>query len=230
MKLTAIPFDPQTGELLPVYRDAYLRGDLARNSAQAVEDYLRHDATQAHSTVTRWHEMATHEAEAAAPTTWVQKQLLFVREQPQRFRRRAFSLVGMAALVAGVSMAGTRLPSHNAVVPPVSASELMKLETATAAAAEASATRMVTVTGRILNEKGLPLVGATVFRKGTHFGASTDGNGNYALRVPAAEAATATLQYSYAGYDDREVVAGETTQAGVSLQPRAKQRKHWLFF
>ena len=230
MKLTAIPFDPQTGALLPVYRDAYLRGDLARNSAQAVEDYLRHDATQAHSTVTRWHEMATHEAEAAAPTTWVQKQLLFVREQPQRFRRRAFSLVGMAALVAGVSMAGTRLPSHNAVVPPVSASELMKLETATAAAAEASATRMVTVTGRILNEKGLPLVGATVFRKGTHFGASTDGNGNYALRVPAAEAATATLQYGYAGYDDREVVAGETTQAGVSLQPRAKQRKHRLFF
>ena len=230
MKLTAIPFDPQTGELLPVYRDAYLRGDLARHSAQAVEDYLRHDATQAHSTVTRWHEMATHEADAAAPTTWVQKQLLFIREQPQRFRRRAFSLVGMAALVAGVSMAGTRLPSHNAVVPPVSATELMKLETAAAAAAEASATRMVTVTGRILDEKGLPLSGATVFRKGTHFGASTDGNGNYALRVPAAEAATATLQYGYAGYNDREVVAGETTQAGVSLQPRAKQRKHWLFF
>ncbi|WP_460504264.1 hypothetical protein, partial [Hymenobacter agri] len=116
MKLTATPFDPQTGELLPVYRDAYLRGDLARSSARAVEDYLRKDATQAHSTVTRWHEMATQEAEAAAPTTWVQKQMLFIREQPQRFRRRAFSMVGMAALVAGVSMAGTRLPSHNAVV------------------------------------------------------------------------------------------------------------------
>lgn len=230
MKLTATPFDPQTGELLPVYRDAYLRGDLARTSAQAVENYLRHDATQAHSTVTRWHEMATHEAEAAAPTTWVQKQLLFIREQPQRFRRRAFSMVGMAALVAGVSMAGTRLPSHTAVGLPVSATELVKLETATAAAAEASATRMVTVTGRILNEKGLPLVGATVFRKGTHFGASTDAHGNYALRVPAAEAATATLQYGYAGYHDREVVAGETTQAGVSLQPRAEKRRHWLFF
>ncbi len=89
---------------------------------------------------------------------------------------------------------------------------------------------MVTVTGRILNEKGLPLAGATVFRKGTHFGASTDANGNYALRVPAAEAATATLQYGYAGYNDREVAASEAPQSGVSLQPRAGKRKHWLFF
>ncbi|WP_460503886.1 carboxypeptidase-like regulatory domain-containing protein, partial [Hymenobacter agri] len=119
---------------------------------------------------------------------------------------------------------------HNAVVPPVSAGELLKLETASAAAAEASATRMVTVTGRILNEKGAPLVGATVFRKGTHFGASTDANGNYALRVPAAEAASTTLQYGYAGYHDREVAASEVAPAGVSLQPRVEKRKHWLFF
>jgi hypothetical protein len=230
MKLTATPFDPQTGELLPVYRDAYLRGDLARSSARAVEAYLRNDATQAHSTVTRWHEMTTQEAEDARPTTWMQKQMLFIREQPQRFRRRAFSMVGMAALVAGVSMAGTRLPSHNAPAIPVSMPAMASLETASAAAAEASVTRMVTVSGRILNEKGEPLVGATVMRKGTHFGASTDATGTYALRVPAAEAATATLQYGYAGYHDQEVKADNAAQQGVKLQPRAEKRKHWLFF
>lgn len=230
MKLTATPFDPQTGELLPVYRDAYLRGDLARASARAVEDYLRKDATQAHTTVTRWHEMTTQEADAAAPTTWVQKQMLFIREQPQRFRRRAFSMVGMAALVAGVSMAGTRLPSHEAVVLPTTTTALASLETASAAAAEASATRMVTVSGRILNAAGEPLVGATVLRKGTRFGASTDANGNYALRLPAAEATSATLQYGYAGYHDQEVQAGTAAQHGVTLQPRATKRKHWLFF
>jgi len=230
MKLTATPFDPQTGELLPVYRDAYLRGDLARSSARAVEEYLRKDATQAHSTVTRWHEMTTQEAEDARPTTWMQKQMLFIREQPQRFRRRAFSMVGMAALVAGVSMAGTRLPSHNTPAIPVSMPEMASLETASAAAAEASATRMVTVSGRILNEKGEPLVGATVLRKGTHFGASTDATGTYALRVPAAEAASATLQYGYAGYHDQEVKAGSAALQGVKLQPRADKRKHWLFF
>ena len=230
MKLTATPFDPQTGELLPVYRDAYLRGDLARSSARAVEDYLRKDATQAHSTVTRWHQMTTEEAQAAVPTTWVQKQMLFIREQPQRFRRRAFSMVGAAALVAGVSMAGTRLPSHNLPAMPATTLELASLETASAAAAEASATRMVTVSGRILNEKGQPLVGATVLRKGTHFGVSTDATGSYALRVPAAEATTAMLQYGYAGYHDQELKAGEVAAAGVQLKPRAEKRKHWLFF
>ncbi|MBF9219632.1 carboxypeptidase-like regulatory domain-containing protein [Hymenobacter ruricola] len=233
MKLTATPFDPQTGELLPVYRDAYLRGDLARASARAVEAYLRNDATQAHTTVTRWHELTTLEAEEAAPTTWVQKQMLFIREQPQRFRRRAFSMVGVAALVAGVSMAGTRLPSHSAPAVPVSLPEMTSLAAASTAAAEAateaSATRMMTVSGRILDEAGQPLVGATVLHKGTSRGASTDANGNYSLRLPAAAAATATLQYGYAGYHDQELKATEASAQGVTLQPRAK-RKHWLFF
>ncbi|RZK14911.1 MAG: hypothetical protein EOO56_23955, partial [Hymenobacter sp.] len=44
MKLTATSFDAETGELLPVYRDAYLRGDLARAAAQAVDDYLCREA------------------------------------------------------------------------------------------------------------------------------------------------------------------------------------------
>ncbi|HEX8327633.1 MAG TPA: carboxypeptidase-like regulatory domain-containing protein [Hymenobacter sp.] len=228
MKLTATPFDPQTGELLPVYRDAYLRGDLARSSARAVEDYLRKDAAQAHTTVTRWHEMSTQDA--AAPTTWVQKQLLFIREQPQRFRRRAFSMVGMAALVAGVSMAGTRLPSHNRPAVPVSMPEMAVVEAASAAATEASTMRMVTLSGRILDEAGNPLVGATVLRKGTGLGASTDATGHYTLRVPAALAASTTLQYGYAGYQDQELSAGETSAQGVTLQRKAAKRKHWLFF
>ncbi len=230
MKLTATPFDPQTGELLPVYRDAYLRGDLARSSARAVEAYLRNDTAQAHSTVTRWHEMTTQEAEEARPTTWVKKQLLFIQEQPQRFRRRAFSMVGVAALIAGVSMAGTRLPSHNLPALPTSMPELATVESASAAASAATAARMVTVSGRILDEKGQPLVGATVLRKGTSFGASTDANGNYVLRMPAAAASSATLQYGYAGYHDQEVKAAEAASQGVQLQPRADKRKHWLFF
>jgi hypothetical protein len=230
MKLTATPFDPQTGELLPVYRDAYLRGDLARSSVRAVEEYLRKDATEAHTTVTRWHEMTTQEAEAAAPTNWMQKQMLFIREQPQRFRRRALTMLTGAALIAGVSMAGTRLPSHNLPAVRTSMPEMTALEVASNAAAEASGTRMVTVSGRILNEKGKPLAGATVLRKGTHYAASTDANGNYTLRVAAADAASATLQYGYGGYHDQEIKAGDATTHAVTLQPREAQRRHWLFF
>jgi len=221
MKLTATPFDPQTGELLPVYRDAYLRGDLSRASARQVEEYLRKDAGKAHATVTRWYEMKSEEETAATPN-WVQKQLTFIREQPQRFRQRALGMVAVAALLAGASMAATNLPTEN--LPTDAATP------ATFAAMPESATRMVTVQGRILDENGKPLVGATVLRKGTAYGTSTDANGSYALRVPAAEAHSATLQYGYAGYNDQEVSAASTTEA-VTLQPRATAKKHrWLFF
>jgi hypothetical protein len=36
MKLSAKPVDAQTGELLPVYRNTHMRGDLATASVQAV--------------------------------------------------------------------------------------------------------------------------------------------------------------------------------------------------
>ncbi len=226
MKLTATPFNPQTGELLPVYRDAYLRGDLARTSVQAVETYLRHDADQAHSTVTRWHQLQTNEAAGAAPG-WVNKQLLFIRQQPQRFRRRALSLAAVGALLAGASMAATSRPgverSALSGLRTVPSGELVSSELASASLA-----RTLVVHGRILNEKGQPLVGATVLRKGTASGTSTDANGNYALRVPAAGATT--LQYGYGGYTDQELPAGQVAGAAVTLQPRAPKPHRWLFF
>jgi hypothetical protein len=224
MKLTATPFDPQTGELLPVYRDAYLRGDLARSSAQAVEAYLHRDAGQAHSTVTRWHQM---QADAPVAPSWVQQQMKFVREQPQRFRRRALSLIAVSAMLAGVSMAATNRPSN--VLPvtklavPSSLPAMASLEMAPTAA------RTVLVHGRILDEKGKPLAGATVLRKGTSHGTSTDAQGNYSLHVPAD--AHATLQYGYGGYTEQEVAAVHASSGTtVTLQPRATKRRHWLFF
>jgi hypothetical protein len=229
MKLTATPFDPQTGELLPVYRDAYLRGDLARASAQAVESYLHRDAGQAHTTVTRWHQLQATDGPAAAPT-WVQKQMQFIREQPQRFRRRAFSLVTVGALLAGVSMAATNHPSTVLPLTKLSvASSMPAAASLEVAAAAPTAARTVVVHGRILNEKGLPLAGATVLHKGTAHGTSTDAQGNYSLRVPAS--AQATLQFGYGGYNEQEVAAIHAGAGStVTLQPKASKRRHWLFF
>lgn len=236
MKLTAIPFDAQTGELLPVYRDAYLRGDLARLSAQAVENYLRHDTGEAHSVVTRWHQLQSDEAAILAPG-WVGKQLQFIQEQPQRFRRRAFSIGMVGMLLAGVSMAANRLPVSSLPATKLPATMLSATAANMAVAAEASApmaveaslARTVVLHGRILNEKGQPMAGATVLHKGTSNVTSTDAEGNYSLRVPANS--HATLQYGYGGYTDQEIQAtGMTVAAPVTLQPKAPKRRHWLFF
>lgn len=63
-----------------------------------------------------------------------------------------------------------------------------------------------TVTGRIIDAKGEPLIGVTVIEKDTTNGAITDFDGNYSLSVPDA----AVLQYSYVGYQTVEMsVAGK---------------------
>jgi hypothetical protein len=225
MKLTATPFDAQTGELLPVYRDAYLRGDLARSSAQAVENYLRRDASEAHSVVTRWHQIQSDEVVAIAPG-WVGKQLQFIREQPQRFRRRAMSMIAICAMLAGASMAANRLPASNLPTMTLSTSAMAA---SSPMALEASMNRTMLLHGRILNEKGQPMAGATVMHKGTSNVTSTDADGNYSLRVPANS--HATLQYGYGGYTEQEMQASSVASvAPVVLQPKATKRHHWLFF
>ncbi len=231
MKLTATPFDPTTGELLPVYRDAYLRGDLARSSAQAVEDYLRRDAGEAHSVVVRWHHLQADEAATTAPG-WVGQQLQFIRQQPQRFRRRVLSFGAVGLLLAGASMAANHLPAAKLPGAPMSAAvaglSASSPFTAASEMPELSKVRTVVLHGRILNEKGEPLAGATVLQKGTAHGTSTDANGNYSLRVPAGS--QATLQYGYGGYSEQEMSAASAPATPVVLQPKQAKRKRWLFF
>lgn len=232
MKLTSSPFDPHTGELLPVYRDAYLNGDLSRKSALAVEAYLQRDANQAHGTLLRWQELqAAHDA-GTAPT-WVQRQIQYIRAEPVRFRRRASALVASAVLVGTVVFAGTNLPTERL---PEASTPTEALATDAAAPAEASAAeaaaaslRMVTVRGKILNENGAPLAGATVMHPGSRYGVSTNAEGEYVLTVPAS---TGSLKVGYGGYQDDEVAVQAGHSADVTLLPTGAQpKKHrWLFF
>ena len=222
MKLTASPFDPQSGTLLPVYRDAYLRGDLSLNSALAVERYLGRDANQAHTTITRWHQL--REEQASATPSWVGRQLRFIREQPQRIRQRALPLLLGAALLAGASMAANYNPASVRPITKLSAAGILA---STLVIEEAAPVAMVLVQGRILNEKGQALAGATVLQKGTRRAVSTNATGEYSLQVPASEAAT--LQFGYAGYQEQEVPLAAGS-AVVTLQPNASKHHRWLFF
>ena len=64
-----------------------------------------------------------------------------------------------------------------------------------------------TITGRITDAKGEPLIGVTIMEKGTTNGSITDYDGNYTLSA----ASNAVLQFSYIGYQSVEMsVEGKT--------------------
>ncbi|UYZ58568.1 carboxypeptidase-like regulatory domain-containing protein [Hymenobacter latericus] len=226
MKLTASPFHPHTGALLPVYRDAYLRGDLSRQHTAAVDAYLKANRALADETLGRFYDLR-QQGEAVRPRGWVQRQLELIRTEPERLRRRAAVLVTGAALAGGAVMANANLPNRNLPVPDATEATLPA-----AAAGSSAAMRYVTVKGRILGENGQPLVGATVLDKATGLGAGTDAQGNYALRLPAGEAAR--LQFGYAGYTEEELPLDARFTRTVTLLPREetpgrKARRWWIF-
>ena len=59
----------------------------------------------------------------------------------------------------------------------------------------------ITVKGQVVDQDGLPLVGATVKVKDSKGGSVTDLDGNFQLEVPS----NATLVVSYVGFTDREI-------------------------
>ncbi len=227
MHLTAYPFDAATGELLPVYRDAYLRGDLSPTHARLVDAHLKNNPTLGTQTWQRFHTMQ-QTGEVVQSVGWMQRQLELVRTSPQRVRRQAAAVATLAALIGGaVFAAPTPLaPSAPRLVPTAEAP-------AEAPAEAASIMAMTTVRGRILDENGRPLVGATVLEKGTQRGVSTNANGEYMLRVPMGR--PTTLAYGYGGYTDDEVPftgrAGSTVE-NLTLVPTAPthRAKRWFFF
>lgn len=88
------------------------------------------------------------------------------------------------------------------------------------AAPEPVAPSNVTLSGKIEDENGRGMVGATVMLKGSSKATSTDANGNYTLEVPAGT--DNTLVYGYGGYDDEVVRSRGTQPVNVTLTPRAK--------
>jgi CarboxypepD_reg-like domain len=224
MKLSATPFHPVTGELLPAYRDAYLRGDLTSSNTELVDAFLKSDKQLADETLNRFYELK-QKGHEVKPVGWVQRQFELIRTEPERFRRRAASLVMGSALVSGAVFAGVNLPNTPTEALPATA-ELAE------APASASALRPATLAGRILDENGKPLVGATVWLRGTSTGVSTDADGKYSLRMIAGQ--PSSVQFAYAGYKEEEVIRSKGGTANVTLLPRtgkvATAKKRWLFF
>ena len=80
----------------------------------------------------------------------------------------------------------------------------------------------VTVSGRVTDLKGLPIVGASVIVHGTTVGVSTDTNGRFSLEVPA-PASSHVLEISYLGYETARVTVGSRTHFDVTLREAASE-------
>ncbi|WP_157541284.1 carboxypeptidase-like regulatory domain-containing protein [Hymenobacter aerophilus] len=81
------------------------------------------------------------------------------------------------------------------------------------------------MTGRVLDENGRPLAGATILLKGSKAATSTDANGNYSLEVPAGT--ENLLLYGYGGYEDQVLRTRNAKTQVVTLVPKegTKRRK-----
>lgn len=77
----------------------------------------------------------------------------------------------------------------------------------------------VTIKGRVTNESGDPVQGASVFVKNTRTGVSTNANGEFTLTVPD----NAILVISSVGYDPQEISVAGKTSIAVNLKPSAKK-------
>jgi TonB-linked SusC/RagA family outer membrane protein len=71
--------------------------------------------------------------------------------------------------------------------------------------------RVITVKGKVVDEAGEPLTGATLQQKGTTTGSVTDFDGNFSLPVPA----DATLIVSFVGHKSVELPVNGRTDLGV---------------
>jgi len=78
----------------------------------------------------------------------------------------------------------------------------------------------ITVKGKIVDEKGEPLTGASIQQKGTSNGTITDINGNFSLSVSSDD----TLIVSFVGYKIIEVTVGGKTELGnITLVSDSKE-------
>ncbi|MEO6499239.1 MAG: TonB-dependent receptor [Mucilaginibacter sp.] len=74
---------------------------------------------------------------------------------------------------------------------------------------------VITVTGKVVDENGLPLPGVTIRLNNTNRGATTDANGAFTISV---DADTDVLTFSYIGYDNKTVIVGADRTLNVQLQ------------
>ena len=78
----------------------------------------------------------------------------------------------------------------------------------------------VTVTGKVVDASGMPVIGAAVIIKGTTIGTSTGVDGDFSLQVPP-PSADAVLEINYLGYEPIAQAVGSRTNITYTLRESA---------
>lgn len=82
--------------------------------------------------------------------------------------------------------------------------------------ASAATAQTFTVTGKVMDENGVGLPGATVLEKGTTNGTVTDVNGNYSLVIAGPNS---TLVMSFVGYAEEEITVNGRSAIDATMVP-----------
>lgn len=77
----------------------------------------------------------------------------------------------------------------------------------------------LTVTGKVTDEKGVPMQNVSVVEKGTSNGTSTNNDGSFSIKVSGIKA---KLQFSFVGYETTEVDLKGKNNLTVSMKPAKK--------
>ncbi|MDT0651062.1 SusC/RagA family TonB-linked outer membrane protein [Autumnicola edwardsiae] len=72
------------------------------------------------------------------------------------------------------------------------------------------------IEGKVVDDNGLPLPGATVMERGTNNGTVTDFDGNFSLNVSGPDA---VLVVEFLGYVNQEITVGSQDSVTISLEP-----------
>ncbi|MCC8036485.1 MAG: SusC/RagA family TonB-linked outer membrane protein, partial [Rikenellaceae bacterium] len=86
-------------------------------------------------------------------------------------------------------------------------------------------TSPVTISGTVVDNTGIPVIGASVVIKGTAIGVSTDTAGNFTLTVPA-PAESAILVVNYLGFETVETAVGTRTSFHIVLHDSSIQMEN----
>lgn len=76
-----------------------------------------------------------------------------------------------------------------------------------------------TVTGRVVDEDGIPVIGASIVLKGTSVGSITDVNGNFSIEIPEGEQ---VLVFSFIGMHRQEVTVRDKLELNIIMESEAK--------